>query len=82
MTTIYTVRDNLQNTIAGKEKVLADYRETQKAATGNDDIITYAMIRFLETNLEELYKILADVQVCCNQATDVSWQLYPDRMGQ
>ena len=32
-------------------------------------------------NLDELNKILADVEVCCNQATDQSWRDNPDRMG-
>ena len=78
---IYTVRDNLTRTIAGKEELLAQYREAQAKAQGTEDIVTYAVMRFLEVNLEELYGILNDVQVCCKQATEDSWALNPERMG-
>ena len=77
---IYTVRDNLINTIRGKEELLAHYREAQSKATGAQDIVTYSVMRFLEVNLEELYGILNDVQVCCKTATDQSWQGV-DRQG-
>ena len=76
---IYTVRDNLIRTIRGKEELLAKYREAQ--AKGSEDIVTYSVMRFLEVNLEELYGILNDVQVCCKQASDDSWKDNPDRMG-
>lgn len=78
---IYTVRDNLIRTIAGKEKMLAEYREAQRQASGTADIVTYAVVRFLETNLDELYGILNDVQVCCKQDSDASWRDNPDRSG-
>lgn len=74
MTTIYTVRDNLKRTIAGKEKLLADL-------TGRR-IPPEVTIHFLETNLIELKAILADVEVCCTQASEASWALNPERMGQ
>ena len=77
---IYTVRDNLLRTIRGKEEMLATYREAQAKATGAEDIVTYSVIRFLEVNLDELYGILNDVQVCCKQATDDSWRGV-DRQG-
>lgn len=74
---IYTVRDNLLRTIKGKEEYLAGISKAQV----NNDIVSYAVMRFLETNLEELYGILNDVQVCCKQASDDSWRDNTDRMG-
>lgn len=63
---IQTVIANLLNTIEGKEKMLAEYREAWWAATVVDenqvreDIVTYATIQFLETNIKELNAILTD----------------------
>lgn len=78
---IYKVRDNLINTIRGKEEMLAKYKDIQKTAMGAEDIVVYSVMRFLEVNLEELYGILTDVQLCCKQAADDSWRDNPDRMG-
>ena len=52
---IYTVRDNLKNTIAGKELMLKGINDT-----------TYGkiMAQFLETNIDELNRILRDVEQC------------------
>ncbi len=69
---IYTVRDNLRNTIAGKEELLALCPETEK----NINIRA-----FLKVNIDELRRILQDVEVCCKQASDDSWITNPDRMG-
>ena len=74
---IYTVRDNLKNTIAGKENLLAEYKKIQAA-----DIVSYAVMRFLEVNLEELRTLLVDVEKCCEQHNEMGWQLNPERMGQ
>lgn len=63
---IQTVIANLLNTIEGKEKMLAEYREAWWAATVvnesqvREDIVTYATIQFLETNIKELNTILND----------------------
>jgi hypothetical protein len=84
---IYTVRDNLKNTIAGKEKMLAD--QWDKMAFGDPswqgDIVKQmaiqATIEFLKLNIDELRKILADVELCCEKATQDSWALNPDRSG-
>ena len=75
---IYTVRDNLKNTIAGKEKYRDEMRE---------DIVKYkqtenpAVAKFLEINIDELRSILKDVEQCCKKATEDSWALNPDRSG-
>lgn len=68
---IYTVRNNLKNTIAGKELLLAELEKTESPATA-----------FVQLNLSELRAILADVEKCCEKATEDSWALNPERMGQ
>jgi hypothetical protein len=58
---IQTVAENLRNTIAGKEKYRAEMRE---------DIVKYnqtenpAVAKFLDINIDELKRILADVEQC------------------
>jgi hypothetical protein len=64
---ICTVRDNLKNTIAGKEALLEDYKKASARAVELDtaDRITIAaMAGFLSTNIDELKTILADVEKC------------------
>lgn len=78
---IQTVRDNLKNTIAGKEKALAEYQEARKIATMAEDIALYPVVEFLKVNIDELKRILQDVEVCCKQASNESWITNPDRMG-
>ena len=78
---IYKVRDNLKNTIAGKEAFLASVQEKAKKNLGNiDTYVTVATIGFLEINIDELKKILADVETCCQQAIADSWRGV-DRQG-
>jgi hypothetical protein len=77
MTNIYTIRDNLKNTIAGKEKLLKEYLEDLCLAQLPED----AAVEFLKVNLAELRRILADVEVCAKQASDDSWITNPDRQG-
>jgi hypothetical protein len=69
---IHTVRDNLVNTIAGKELLLAGYEH---------DSTKMLIAGMLRLNIDELKRILADVEVCCEKATADSWALYPDRSG-
>lgn len=78
---IYTVRDNLKRTIAGKEKALAEYQEARKLATMAEDIALHSVVEFLKINLNELRAILKDVEVCCEQANEEFWALNPDRSG-
>lgn len=79
---IHTVRDNLKNTIAGKERFLLDLRQGLKAdLTDGAYIAVDATARLLEVNIDELKRILADVEVCCEKATEDSWALNPDRSG-
>jgi hypothetical protein len=80
---IYTVRDNLRNTIAGKEKYLAECKDAlDKGITSTGVHIAVDTTReFLEINIGELKRILQDVEVCCEKATQDSWALNPDRSG-
>ncbi len=81
---IHTVRDNLKTTIAGKEALLEEYKKASLIAVRNDtpDRVTIgAMAGFLSTNIDELKRILQDVEQCCEKATQDSWALNPDRSG-
>jgi len=78
---IHTVAANLRNTIAGKEKMLADYQEARKLASRDEDAALYATVSFLKVNIAELQRILADVEACCEQANLDSWTRNPDRSG-
>ena len=81
---IHIVRDNLKNTIEGKQALLEEYKKASLRALELDtpDRITIAaMAGFLSTNLEELRNILKDVEICCEKATADSWALNPERMG-
>ena len=55
---IFTIKSNLENTIAGKEAMLKGINDT-----------TYGkmMAQFLEVNIDELKRILADVEVVANK---------------
>lgn len=77
--TLTKVRDNLRNTIAGKEKMLETYKDPSLFACHR--LVKNTMIQFLETNIDELRRILQDVEQCCQQASDDSWITNPDRMG-
>jgi SMC interacting uncharacterized protein involved in chromosome segregation len=86
---IQTVAENLRNTIAGKEKMLA--KKIQELEDGDcySDSAHEAVIRFLKINIDELKRILKDVEVCVDQFlklkkenSDMGWQINPDRMGQ
>ena len=63
---IYQVRDNLKNTIAGKEKYLAECNDAlDKGITSTGVHIAVNTTReFLEINIDELKRILADVEQC------------------
>ena len=73
---IYQVNANLINTIAGKERLLTQWQERAK-----DDETAQIMCSVIKLNLEELKRILADVEVCCIQAVEDSWRISPDRSG-
>jgi hypothetical protein len=62
---IQTVASNLRNTIAGKEMLLETYQ--------NPSILTKpireTMAHMLEVNINELKRILQDVEQCINAET-------------
>ncbi len=61
---IYTVRDNLKNTIQGKELLLAEFQSAPLRGGANLEVVT-VMRQILEHNIGELNRILADVEQCC-----------------
>ena len=71
---IHTVAENLRNTIAGKQKLLAEL-EMDKTAPG------WAVAQMVAINIDELKRILVDVEKCAKQASDDSWSTNPDRSG-
>jgi cell fate (sporulation/competence/biofilm development) regulator YlbF (YheA/YmcA/DUF963 family) len=78
---IETVRDNLQNTIAGKEKYLEEVRKARSLASREEDHALFATQEFLRINIEELKAILADVEQLVAADVERSWRENPDRMG-
>ncbi len=81
---IHTVRDNLRNTIAGKENMLLAVQQerTFVGLRDGEDIALKTTAQFLQINIDELKRILQDVEVCCEQHTEMGWQINPERMGQ
>ena len=80
---IQTVAANLRNTIAGKEHLLDQYSRAldgdkmlyeQKIAVGSAS-------EFVKINIDELKRILQDVEQCVKKESDDSWVTNPDRMG-
>lgn len=82
---IYTVRDNLKKTIEGKEKHLAGLQECIRGLDALDDqgdswFRATVTVEFLSINIDELRRILFDVEQCCEIATANSW-VGVDRQG-
>lgn len=71
---IQTVAQNLRNTIAGKQAMLDGLRASEKEGY-------YIIKQWLEINIDELTKILADVESCVAKDVEQSWRDNPDRMG-
>ena len=70
---VYQLRDNLKNTIKNKRDL----------AFGDDvDPLHPVVVQFLKLNIDELERILVDVEICCKQSTRESWISNPERMGQ
>jgi hypothetical protein len=77
---IHTVKENLIRTIAGKESYLEEVRQARLRGTDREDIALFATQEMLKINIDELKRILADVEVCCEKATADSWRGV-DRQG-
>ena len=82
---LQTVAENLRNTIAGKEKYLAEMKEAYILSTMAEGMALSTSIKFLAINLDELKKILTDVEQCIADNKEFStwahWQANPDRSG-
>jgi hypothetical protein len=80
---IQTVAQNLRNTIAGKQNYLLAIQQerTFVGLRDGEDIALKAVADFLVVNIDELRRILQDVEKCCEKATYDSWRENPDRMG-
>ena len=61
---IQTIRDNLKNTIAGKEKYQEELAIAAQTAVFPETTAIDAMVMMLDVNLEELKRILQDVEQC------------------
>jgi hypothetical protein len=80
---IQTVAENLRNTIAGKEQHLL---HLQQALIGLEMMDTTRTVidtttKFLVVNIDELKRILQDVEQCAKQDADDSWTGAVDRQG-
>ena len=78
---ISTVAANLKNTIAGKEKYLEEVRKARSLASREEDHALFATQEFLKINIDELKRLLADVEACEARDVEQSWRDNPDRMG-
>ena len=65
---IQTVAENLKRTIAGKEKYLSEVYEQRKVRK-SDDIVSFVTAQMLEFNIDELKRILQDVEQCIEKET-------------
>ena len=70
---IQTVAQNLKNTIAGKEEMLTMLNSRR--------VIDNVAIKFLTINIDELKRILQDVESCVAKDVEQSWRDNPDRSG-
>ena len=61
---IQTVANNLRNTIAGKEKYLAEAQENRNHENTYVRLASYTIVKMLEVNIAELKRILQDVEQC------------------
>ena len=64
---ISTVAQNLRNTIAGKEKYLSDLRKKHSQLG-----VSAAVASYVEINIDELKRILQDVEVCIADEIDAN----------
>ena len=78
---IHIVAQNLRDTIAGKEKYLAEMKKNYLLSTMAEGMELSAAIKFLAINIDELKRILKDVETCCEKATEASWAGQVDRQG-
>ena len=78
---IQTVAQNLRNTIAGKELLLVKQHQDRQSEDPHVRMMAYPVSKMLELNINELKRILADVESCVAKDVEQSWRDNPDRMG-
>lgn len=82
---LQTVITNLKNTIAGKEGALDEYNKALNVRVdpldAGERMAIIATVEYLEVNIAELKRILADVESCVAKDVEQSWRDNPDRMG-
>lgn len=61
---IQTVAENLRATIAGKQQMLTEYTEAANHWEGTGHIVFSTMRDMLVINIDELRRILQDVEQC------------------
>ena len=61
---IETVAENLRNTIVGKELLVAHYRKVAANQGNALDNINTAFAGFVQHNVDDLRRILKDVEQC------------------
>lgn len=78
-----TVQANLRNTIAGKERLLLKDEIRLEEVDMNivDRMACIAVVKLLKINIDELKRILTDVELCMNDAAANSWAGEVDRQG-
>lgn len=77
-----TVITNLKNTIASKELLLEGTKRQIPAVVELGRLrALQTTVEFLEINIDELKRILADVEQCVAKDVEQSWRENPDRMG-
>ena len=66
---IQTVAENLRRTIKGKEAMLASHQLYLRSAgtSGPENTAIYATVQFLGANIDELNRILKDVEQCIKE---------------
>lgn len=79
---IHEVQENLRNTIAGKEAYLARENENRQSEDAHVRMVAYTVAKMLEVNIDELKRILQDVDKAVEQYNELGWALNPERMGQ
>ena len=77
---IQTVAENLRATIAGKEQLVAHYREVAANQGNALDNVNTVFAVFVQDNINELRRILKDVEQCVKKESDDSWITNPDRI--
>jgi len=64
---IFKIKSNLENTIAGKEMFLVSEREKLNSEDAHERMVAYIVVKMLDVNIDELKRILADVEVVANK---------------